>query len=270
MVCDTVYFATSQAIESVIRTEGLPSVIPQLREIQINRPIEQHMLGHGGVFRQENLEKRKLMSVREWVELCDSEEFRAPGVHEVGSRSQRGGNGSTTRTRKPKKKNGSVKAMSTGPGTTSIKEEPTDDLHHVSEAGLSSSAVITPPVSSIVTRSNEASARHRTKSVSNAVDEKPKTRARRNQTKEQKEANRARDLAFVDDFEPHKDWLPPATQASDYTVEFCQELERTYWRNLGIGRPAWYGADSLGTGIFYLISHNFLKCDCVCRFSFYG
>jgi hypothetical protein len=184
------------------------------------------------------------MSVREWVELCSSEDFRAPGVHEVGPRSQRGGNGPTVRTRRSKKKSGPVKPAPTGSGAVSVKEEPMDDSHQFGEAEPSSHAVATPPLSSATP--------HRAENVSHTVDEKPKTRGKRTQTKEQREAIRAHDLTFVDRFEPHKDWLPPATQASDYTVDFCQELERTYWRNLGIGRPAWYGADSQGTGIFLI------------------
>ena len=42
------------------------------------------MLGSKGLFRQENVEKRRIMSVREWAELCMKDEFRAPGVNDVG------------------------------------------------------------------------------------------------------------------------------------------------------------------------------------------
>lgn len=206
------------------------------------------MLGHGGLFRQENLEKRKFMSVREWVELCNKDEFRAPGVHDVGSRSRRAtGNAPPVRTRRTKKKNGVVSAESAGPDVVTVKEEPTDDSRQLDEIGPSIHVAVTPP-SSVATSSPTEHTRHEKRnSVAIApIDEKPKTRGRRNQTKEQKEANHARDLAFVDNFDPRKDWLPPDTKPSDYTVEFCQELERTYWRNLGLGRPAWYGADTQG------------------------
>lgn len=204
------------------------------------------------------------MTVREWAELCSTEEFRAPGVHEVGSRSQRAnGNVPVTRARKTKKKNGTIKAESTGPDVVTVKEEPVDDRPQFSEVGTSGPATITPPRSVVATNSSEERARHKTRGVAEtSADEKPKARGRRNQTKEQKEANRARDLAFVDEFDPRKDWLPPGTKPSDYTVEFCQELERTYWRNLGIGRPAWYGADSQGRWIiaisFVSLNLNYL------------
>ena len=62
----------------------MPSVVPQLDNVRLKNPIEQHMLGQGGLFQQQNIEKRRLLSVREWFELCAKDEFRAPGVDEVG------------------------------------------------------------------------------------------------------------------------------------------------------------------------------------------
>ena len=41
------------------------------------------MFGRAGLFRQENIEKRNLMSVREWAELCAKADFMAPGVDDV-------------------------------------------------------------------------------------------------------------------------------------------------------------------------------------------
>ena len=60
-------------------------------------PIEQHMFGHGGLFRQENVEKRRVMSVREWAELCAKEELRAPGVDDVGLHARANASGRTRR-----------------------------------------------------------------------------------------------------------------------------------------------------------------------------
>ncbi|EED78550.1 predicted protein, partial [Postia placenta Mad-698-R] len=51
---------------SVLQKDTLPSVTPQLGNVKLKNPIEQHMLGRGGLFRQENVEKRRVMSVREW------------------------------------------------------------------------------------------------------------------------------------------------------------------------------------------------------------
>jgi hypothetical protein len=76
-------------------------------------------------------------------------------------------------------------------------------------------------------------------------------RRRGRMTKEDKEAqaavNAELDAAFLETFDPKTDWLPPETAPEDYTPEFCRKLERRYWRKLGLGRPAWYGADTAGT-----------------------
>lgn len=42
-------------------------------------------------------------------------------------------------------------------------------------------------------------------------------------------------------------WLPPSTSPKDFTPSVCRTLERKFWRELGVGEPAWYGADLQGT-----------------------
>lgn len=222
------------------------------------------MLGHGGLFRQENMEKRKVMSVREWAEICGKEEFRAPGIEEVGVHAR-------TAQVKPKPKRGKRKAETveadiTGPGPDDIeiKEEPIDE-HHVTIHGPDGSAqvpiVLSPPSSVGIPASSNASgvdgnaAEASSSNAAGSSELKPKGR-RVAQTKEAREANLAeravRDDAFLDTFKPHDDWLPPNTKATDYTTEFCQKLERQYWRNCSLGKPAWYGADTQGS--CYLIA----------------
>lgn len=69
--------------------ESLPSIKEPLSNIKIKNPIEQHMMGRGGLFRQENVEKRRHLSVREWADLCAKDEYRAPSVDEVDIHSRR-------------------------------------------------------------------------------------------------------------------------------------------------------------------------------------
>ena len=207
------------------------------------------MLGNGGLFRQENLEKRKWMSVREWVELCSKDEFRAPGVDEVGlgSRSSRP---VPTRTRPPKRSKPAMPKDGTFADDATVKEEAGDDMYLEITAGTSH--VATPPHSEgtppppAPQHQKKMSAKARGK-----VKEEPKSRTRRpTQTRAVREANLAerlaRDREFLETFDPHRDWLPPSTEPEDYTPEFCSKLERQYWRNLGLGKPAWYGADTQG------------------------
>lgn len=198
------------------------------------------MLGNAGLFRQENMEKRKVMSVREWVELCSKDEFRAPGVFDVGLAS-RGANiaiGSKSQ-RKGKRKAGTVKAEPARSAVI-IKEEPLDEY-------LGRQPAATPPNSEGTPATSAGSSRNKNA----AKQENSKPRAKRvGQTREAREAslaNRAaRDRDFIEDFSPHQEWLPPNTEPTDYTPEFCQKLERQYWRNCGLGKPAWYGADTQG------------------------
>jgi len=229
------------------RTASLPGLKPQLHQVKIRTPIEQHMLGRGGLFRQENMEKRKVMSVREWAELCAKDEFRAPGVNEVGLHAR----GSTykPKSRKSKKKGDVANAGSVD--LDIIKQEPIDDVQAMvfGDSGSTHQPIALSPPSSVATpisptgdKADVVPAESETKSVG-----KNRRPAQTREAREASLADRAtRDVDFLKTFDPHVDWLPPSTKPTDYTPEFCQKLERQYWRNCGLGRPAWYGADTQG------------------------
>ncbi|KAF8910264.1 JmjC domain, hydroxylase-domain-containing protein, partial [Mucidula mucida] len=168
--------------------DALPPMKEQLEDVKIKTPIEQHIAGTGGHFRQENMEKRKLMSIREWAELCakdDGGKMRAPR---------------STRRNK--------------------SEESQDE-----------------PIHDPASITTDLDADH------------PKSKKRPKRSDNQA-AKHARDSDFLQTFQPHIDWLPPGTTSDDYTPEFCQELARQFWRNCGLGKPAWYGADSQGSSLF--------------------
>lgn len=177
--------------------------------MQIKAPIEQLMLGQAGLFRQQNMEKRKTLSVREWAEFCAQPEFRAPSIEEVGIHTRTNVKVKARKTRKSK----------LAASTDNIEEDLLDEPR--SHSG-------TPAV----------------------VDENVKTKKKQvtKLTKEEKEAERTeKDASFFETFDPAQDWLPFGTKPEDYTPEFCARLERHYWRNLGLGKAPWYGADTQGT-----------------------
>lgn len=221
------------------------------------------MLGSGGLFRQENMEKRKLMSIREWVELCTKDEFRAPGVQDVGL-SSRNMNTPPVRTRpqrKGKQKVETTTSESSRPAHIVIKEEPTDDYRALTDV-RPVHTVATPPNSEGSPPASQPTAgpskSSKSKKKRPVVKQEPKPRPKRvGQTREAREASlaerAARDRAFLEVFDPEDEWLPPNTKALDYTPEFCQKLERQYWRNCGLGKPAWYGADTLGDSLLVLL-----------------
>ncbi|KAJ3777016.1 JmjC-domain-containing protein [Lentinula raphanica] len=199
--------------------DALPSVKEQLSSVQIKTPIEQHMLGQTGLFRQQNMEKRKTMSVREWAEFCNQPDYRAPSVDEVGIHARSAVIAKTRKTRKSK-----VAVQAADPDQLHIKEEPVD--------GLSPDHVL------------------HSHSVTPVGDEdiKPSVKKSRRPQSKLTEAERLeKDASFIATFDPESDWLPFNTRREDYTPEFCARLERHYWRNLGIGKAPWYGADTQGS-----------------------
>jgi hypothetical protein len=221
----------------------VPSIKPQLKEVKIKTPIEQHMLGSGGLFRQQNMEKRKVMSVREWVELCTKEEYRAPAVHEVGLESR----SLHARAPLPRPRRAKKKETSNHEPEPSIKEEPIDDQVSSVPSPPSSNGAASPVVGTPVPSTKSG------KQAKNATKPAPKAK-RVAQSREVRQANlaerAARDDEFLETFEPDQDWLPHNASPEDYTPEFCQKLERHYWRNCGLGRAPWYGADTQGASIF--------------------
>ena len=223
------------------------------------------MIGHGGLFRQENVEKRRIMSVREWAELCNKDEFRAPGVKDVGlhARSQNVQPKPTKRGRKKVDRGNTAVAEPDVEGDIKVEEENDPELEQVDADVQSRPIVVSPPNST----SDPATpipgvegdvdkvpdlelAEDASPSVADG-EEKAKVKAKRvGQGRAAREANLAEraalDTTFIQGFDPHSAWLPPHTSQTDYTAEFCQKLERQYWRNCGLGKPPWYGADTQG------------------------
>ncbi|KAI0776874.1 hypothetical protein BD413DRAFT_610467 [Trametes elegans] len=131
-------------------SDALPSVVPQLDKVKLKSPIEQHMFGQGGLFQQRNIEKRRALSVREWAEMCAKDEFRAPGVDEVGlhARATNGGASSRTRTRRGRKNRESETAEPADEGahdaeSVVVKREEEDEEHVGREN--TASVLISPP-----------------------------------------------------------------------------------------------------------------------------
>ena len=203
------------------RKDSLPSIRSELKEVKIKSPIEQIMLGNAGLYRQQNMEKRKTMSVREWAELCGKEEYRAPAVHEVTVEGRRIHTAVPQhRASRPRKK----------------KEEQSTKEESAVPSPPGSDKAASPPAQPVPGPS------------------KPKGR-RAQQPKEVRDAirdaklaeNAAKDDQFLEGFDWDNDWLPHNTLASDYTPEWCQTLERHYWKNCSLGKSPWYGADTQGT-----------------------
>ncbi|KAL0569180.1 hypothetical protein V5O48_012788 [Marasmius crinis-equi] len=201
--------------------DSLPPLKEQLNNVQIRAPIEQHMLGQAGLFRQQNFEKRKTMSVREWAELCALDEYRAPGIDEVGLHARANVKAKPRRTRK----SATSKAKTTEPEMEG--QVPVEELVDDGAVGM-----------------------HKYGTRIGAIDTTPKGDKQKpmKQAKEAKLVERAeKDHNFLETFDPHTHWLPPNMKPEDYTPEFCAKLERQFWRHCGWGKPPWYGTDTQGS-----------------------
>ena len=199
------------------------------------------MVGRAGLFRQQNVEKRKTMSMRDWAELCTRDEFRAPSANGTGLYHPRG-EGKAKAPRKTRQKS-VLREPTTPHDVTPLVNHNHDQDDPVLRDGVSNTAP-----DSLQTEDLSASG-----TTPTSEGNEPKRKGRRVLTREEKEASMAekaaQDTAFLESFDTKTGWLPPNTRPEDYTPEFCKELERQYWRNCGLGKPAWYGADMQGTSV---------------------
>ena len=122
----------------------MPSVVPQLDKIKLKNPIEQHMLGQGGLFQQQNIEKRRVMSVREWYELCAKEDLRAPGVDDVGLHARATNGSAKARTRRSRKQRESETAEPDPNVDAAVAIKREDDSEEL-EPEAAAKALISPP-----------------------------------------------------------------------------------------------------------------------------
>ncbi|KAH9986867.1 JmjC domain, hydroxylase-domain-containing protein [Russula vinacea] len=250
-------------------SDSLPPLNPQLANVKLRNPIEQHMLGHGGLFRQQNVEKRRVFSVREWAELCSKEDRRAPSVDDVGLHyARRAAPPPPPKTRAKRAKPDVTKAAAAGPVSTPVIDNgdvPTSPKSSINDEDLKASSspvnvstcdpLLEQPtnVSSLPTPERLKEEEEENTDDDDGREDKPQTAKpkRKWQTREMREAHLAEraaaDAAFLTSFNPRVDWLPPNTTSEDYTPEFCKDLERRYWRNCGFGSPAMYGADLEGS-----------------------
>jgi len=204
------------------------------------------MVGRAGLFRQQNVEKRKTMSMRDWAELCTRDEFRAPSANGTGLYHPRS-EGRTKPPRKTKQKS-ILREPATPRDVTSFVNHDPDRDDPMLQDGISNGVRDSLQPEDLSTLGGTPT----------PEDHEPKRKGRRVPTREEKEASMAektaQDAAFLDSFDVKTGWLPSNTRPEDYTPEFCKELERQYWRNCGLGKPPWYGADMQGTFVFNI--HN--------------
>lgn len=207
------------------RTDALPPVNPMLSKLRLRNPIEQHMMGQSGLFRQNNVEKRRNMTLKDWADLCTKDELKALPIKDgnVVTRGQRAAR--KPRTNKKAAKAAAKEEQAEQPNPASVDETPAEAparaqstvaTDYPTPQSNSSHDHIPPASDGFI---------HHSALPPQIVAEDP----------------------WYANFDPRTAWLPQDTQPEDYTPEACRELERVFWRSCGIGAPAQYGADMPGS-----------------------
>ncbi|KAG8950587.1 hypothetical protein FRC00_007627 [Tulasnella sp. 408] len=215
-------------------SNALPPVNPLLPSLKLKNPIEQHMLGQSGLFRQSNVEKRRTLTLKDWADLCNKPEMRANPIKngEVQTRGLRGTPRKPARRSRKNKNEAKEKEEDVVEQATALPDEDDEsrETGGPSRKKASDSAVASNYPTPQATPKND-------------VQEKPE------------ESNQATSAAtpevtvdpFFASFNPKRSWLPEDTNPEDYTPDACRELERLYWRTCGLGTPPLYGADMAGS-----------------------
>ncbi|KAL7410197.1 hypothetical protein BDY24DRAFT_400420 [Mrakia frigida] len=203
---------------------ALPPIDPaSIAAIKIKNPIQQKMVGVTGLFRQNNVEKKKVLSVEDWFNKCTEKKFAAPILKEK-DRSDR-----PVKNVKRQKKVVPVPApSSTFPLTDATAQTVNVDaeMEGLNDQQPTASASTLPiePFSSQPQSANASPS----KAKASAAPPSPPSE-------------------FYTTLVDKKPWLQEGVTKEDYTVEACREVERKFWRGLGVGESAWYGADMQGT-----------------------
>ncbi|KAI8359286.1 JmjC domain, hydroxylase-domain-containing protein [Mortierella sp. GBAus27b] len=256
-------------------TAALPDLSERLAQVRIKTPIIQHIRGTKGIYTQTNIESRKTYTAAEFKALSLDSDHRPP--------SRKGaphGPADPLPRRKRNRKPAPLKTDSSSSATTPPEPMETDSLpasptrqHDMADEYLghddySPDAVV--PSSSATSSANHSpdqpSQMLRKRFLRRPTSPSPSSRRSGPQdllsllvpvakegvdvaagNKGNNNQNKPKDAKPVEEEKQE----PPMTDykvehGEDYTVEYCKELERNYWRNLTFVQPM-YGADMSGS-----------------------
>ncbi|GAA5913481.1 uncharacterized protein JCM6883_004402 [Sporobolomyces salmoneus] len=205
---------------------SLPTVLPPLKDIRLQEPIEQHMMGSQGLYRVTNVASSKIWNPAQWKESAEKSNYDAPdllGEQKKGDRSERSTKSTSALTESRKKKLASKKKKEADGEFDGGDEE--DDEEGSPKKGRRTPAkkLGRPP-----------------KVAATEGDGQPKKRLTKAQKAEPTEEEWE---AFSAKFEE----LPHGMKKEDYSVEMMRDFERRYWRTLTFGESPMYGADMAGS-----------------------
>ncbi|KAF9565311.1 hypothetical protein EC968_004173 [Mortierella alpina] len=254
-------------------TAALPDLSERLASVRIKTPIIQHIRGTKGTYTQTNIESRKSYTVAEFKALSQDSDHRPPSRKGA----PHGPADPLPRRKRNRKPAGSVQPATVPMETDSIPTTPThnpDTAEHFlaqdsPDALVPSSAAASvnhsPDQPSQATLGPDNLARRHflrrassptptsrrptvQDSLSSFVPETkdditvaPAATTSNSNSNKQKEAKTAEQEKVEPPMTDYK-----VEHGEDYTVEYCKEVERNYWRNLTFVQPM-YGADMSGS-----------------------
>ncbi|KAJ3176163.1 Lysine-specific demethylase 4B [Irineochytrium annulatum] len=212
-------------------TDRLSDVTPLLEKIQIKKAITQDITGGNlpaGTYRQLNVETRRVFSVQAWHDFAESSQHRPPTFDNEGRVTQ------SHSPAAPKKK---VKRKDDVDREGSIENKPpdthaavvNDHVAYVDADGNVGETTNGVPVADGKVVENMATDGAHVNGNGDVNGAKPPPRKRK------RTAWEGEPITF-----------DVTKLSSGYSLEYCRELERFYWRNVTYAAPL-YGADLLGS-----------------------
>ncbi|OZJ03610.1 hypothetical protein BZG36_03686, partial [Bifiguratus adelaidae] len=253
----------------------LPDLSDKLGSVKVKKPIVQHILGCQGIYTQTNVEKRRFYSLQQWHDICEHSDHRPPGKKEPKAQSPPA---------KRRKKN--VKADLIGTETPSLDTKASPKMEHsdpeistkrdqTSSVGLKvisangPVSILNPvsPTGSLPNANASQSAHTPFSPTYGSLPTPPReevlhaTNSSQPDIKSEAENSTSEEAATAEISEEPDSKMANEADTDDvapinfnyhceddekYTVEYCKDVERYYWRNLTFNQPM-YGADMCGT-----------------------
>ncbi|KAF3931781.1 hypothetical protein ABW19_dt0204859 [Dactylella cylindrospora] len=200
--------------------DSLPPLDEKVKDIKIKNPIEQHIGGATGIYRQANLQKQKTYNLAQWKYVCGSSEHQPPARRGERRRNQE----SRPKPSKPAPRT-TRKSASVAPVEESVQRP------------------LTPPPGDETPTLNTPVKDEDTVEEPSSAKKGRQPKAKRvyaRKTKEELAEAAAEAEEIWNDFDYR------ISNAAEYTPERCEELERHYWKSLTFNHPL-YGADMPGS-----------------------
>ena len=210
------------------------------------------MLGQAGLYRAQNVEKRKTkpLSVREWYEKSQDKRFAGPGPNDLDPTLDRDSAALKERRKKVEAEARMKKAEAkdkrrAAAAKKGMKVEVKTEEEAINEGALETevSSHDAPPKDESHSQPPDFTADMPPLDPS-TKNSSPSTNGDSAKTPDS-ETDPVVD--WYSHFDPSTAWLPKDTAQEDYTPEACANLERKFWKTMGLGEPSWYGADLQGT-----------------------